>query len=134
MLKLFDYQQRLVTETRQALSNGNKGVLIVSPPGSGKSVVIAEIARLTTLKKNRILFFVHRKELVNQIKDSFIKQDVDLHYCTIMTVGKVANRLNILPKPNLIIVDESQHSRARTYRKIFDFYSDVPRLGFTGSP
>lgn len=134
MLKLFDYQQRLVTETRQSLSNGNKGVLIVSPPGSGKSVVIAEIARLTTLKKNRILFFVHRKELVNQIKDSFIKQDVDLHYCTIMTVGKVANRLNILPKPNLIIVDESQHSRAKTYRKIFDYYSDVPRLGFTGSP
>lgn len=134
MLQLFDYQQKLVTETRKALSNGNKGVLIVSPPGSGKSVVIAEIARLTTLKKNRILFFVHRKELVNQIKDSFIEQDVDLHYCTIMTVGKVANRLNILPKPNLIIVDESQHSRAMTYRKIFDYYSDVPRLGFTGSP
>lgn len=134
MLKLFDYQQRLVTETRRALSNGNKGVLIVSPPGSGKSVVIAEIARLTTLKKNRILFFVHRKELVNQIKDSFIKQDVDLKYCTILTVGKVANRLDILTKPDLIIVDESQHSRARTYRKIFDYYSDVPRLGFTGSP
>lgn len=70
MLQLFDYQQRLVTETRKALSNGNKGVLIVSPPGSGKSVVIAEIARLTTLKKNRVLFFVHRQELVRQIKDS----------------------------------------------------------------
>lgn len=134
MYQLFDYQQALVDKTRQALSNGNKGVLIVSPPGSGKSVVIAEIARLTTLKKNRILFFVHRKELVNQIKDSFIKQDVDLKYCTIMTVGKVANRLPILPKPDLIIVDESQHSRAKTYQKIFDYYSDVPRLGFTGSP
>lgn len=51
MYKLYDYQQKLVVETRQALSNGNKGVLIVSPPGSGKSAVIAEIARLTTLKK-----------------------------------------------------------------------------------
>lgn len=134
MYQLFNYQQRLVTETRQALSSGNKGVLIVSAPGSGKSVVIAEIARLTALKKNRVLFFVHRQELVRQIKDSFIEQDVDLHYCTIMTVGKVANRLNILPKPNLIIVDESQHSRAKTYQKIFDYYDDVPRLGFTGSP
>lgn len=134
MLKLFDYQQKLVNQARQALIDGNHGVLIVSPPGSGKSVVIAEIARLTTLKKNRILFFVHRKELVNQIKDSFIKQDVDLKYCTILTVGKVANRLNILAKPDLIIVDESQHSRAKTYQKIFDYYDDVPRLGFTGSP
>lgn len=134
MYQLFDYQQKLVAGARNALAKGNKGVLIVSPPGSGKSVVIAEIARLTALKKNRVLFFVHRQELVEQIKESFIEQGVDLNYCTIMTVGKVANRLKILPKPNLIIVDESQHSRAKTYQKIFNYYSDVPRLGFTGSP
>lgn len=134
MFQLFDYQQKLVNSARKSLARGNRGVLIVSPPGSGKSVVIAEIARLTTLKNNRILFFVHRKELVKQIRNSFVKQNVNLNLCTIMTVGKVANRLNILPKPDLIIVDESQHSRAKTYQKIFDYYSDVPRLGFTGTP
>ncbi|MCG0636043.1 DEAD/DEAH box helicase [Lactiplantibacillus plantarum] len=132
--KLFDYQQRIVDETRQKIAQGNNGVLIVSPPGSGKSVIIAEIARLTVSKGGRILFFVHRQELVNQIVKSFQKQDVDLMNCTIMTVGKVANRLDHLPKPNLIICDESQHSRAKTYLKIFKYYSDVPRLGFSGSP
>ena len=132
--KLFDYQQRIVDETRQKIGQGNNGVLIVSPPGSGKSVIIAEIARLTVSKGGRILFFVHRQELVNQIVKSFQKQDVDLMNCTIMTVGKVANRLDRLPKPNLIICDESQHSRAKTYLKIFKYYSDVPRLGFSGSP
>ncbi len=134
MFQLFDYQQDLVDKARNALAAGNQGVLIVSPPGSGKSVVISEIARLTVKKGRHVLFFVHRQELVKQIKDSFKKQNVDLNYCTIMTVGKVANRLKILPKPNLIIVDESQHSRAKTYLKIFNYYSDVPRLGFTGSP
>lgn len=134
MFKLFDYQQKLVDEARQALINGHKGVLIVSPPGSGKSVVISEIARLTTKHKRRVLFFVHRQELVNQITESFRSQGVDLNYAVVMTVGKVANRLNILPKPNLIIVDESQHSRAKTYLKIFNYYKDVPRLGFSGSP
>ena len=134
MYRLFDYQQKLVDQARDALAQGNKGVLIVSPPGSGKSIVISEIARLTVKKGGHVLFFVHRQELVKQIKDSFKQQGVDLNRCTIMTVGKVANRLKILPKPNLIIVDESQHSRAKTYRKIFDYYSDVPRLGFTGSP
>ncbi|MFC6208205.1 DEAD/DEAH box helicase [Levilactobacillus tongjiangensis] len=132
--KLFDYQQRIVDETRQKIGQGNNGVLIVSPPGSGKSVIIAEIARLTVSKGGRILFFVHRQELVNQIVKSFQKQDVDLMNCTIMTVGKVANRLDCLPKPSLIICDESQHSRAKTYLKIFKYYSDVPRLGFSGSP
>lgn len=32
MYQLFDYQQALVDKTRQALSDGNQGVLIVSPP------------------------------------------------------------------------------------------------------
>lgn len=132
--KLFDYQQRLVDETRQKLAEGNHGVLIVSPPGSGKSVIIAEIARLTVAKGGQVMFFVHRQELVNQITQSFQKQDVDLMHCTIMTVGKIVNRLGKLPKPNLIICDESQHSRAKSYLKIFDYYKDVPRLGFTGSP
>ena len=58
---LYDYQTELVTKARKSLATGNKGVLIQSPPGSGKSVVIAEIARLTTDKGNRVMFLVHRK-------------------------------------------------------------------------
>lgn len=80
------------------------------------------------------MFLVHRKELVEQITETFKANEVDLDLCTIMTVTKVANRLEKLPKPSLIITDETHHSRAKTYRRIYDFYSDVPRLGFSGSP
>lgn len=132
--QLYDYQTELVTKTRKSLKTGHKGVLIQSPPGSGKSVVIAEIARLTTDKGNRVMFLVHRKELVEQITETFKANEVDLNLCTIMTVTKVANRLTQLPKPNLIITDETHHSRAKTYRNIYDYYSDVPRLGFTATP
>ena len=131
---LYDYQTELVTKARKSLAKGHKGVLIQSPPGSGKSVVIAEIARLTTDKGNRVMFLVHRKELVEQITETFKANEVNLDLCTIMTVTKVANRLTVLPKPNLIITDETHHSRAKTYRKIYDYYSDVPRLGFTATP
>ena len=131
---LYDYQTELVTKARKSLATGNKGVLIQSPPGSGKSVVIAEIARLTTDKGNRVMFLVHRKELVEQITETFKANEVDLDLCTIMTVTKVANRLELLPKPNLIITDETHHSRAKTYRNIYDYYSNVPRLGFTATP
>ncbi|AAP74542.1 DNA helicase [Lactobacillus phage phiJL-1] len=134
MFKLYDYQQRIVDETRNKLRQGNKGVLIVSPPGSGKSVIIGEITRLTTLKKNRVLFTVHRQELVDQITDTFDAMGVNQDYTTVMTVGRVKNRLDKLEKPDLIIVDESQHTRAKTYTDILDYYSDVPRLGFSGSP
>ncbi|MCI7647013.1 MAG: DEAD/DEAH box helicase [Lactobacillus johnsonii] len=134
MYQLFDYQQKLVDGARKALAEGNKGVLIVSPPGSGKSIVIAEIARLATKNGKQILFTVNRKELVSQIKNSFVKQGVDLSNCTIMTVGKVANRLEKIPKPDLIIIDEAHHTRAKSYEKIINYFKDVPLLGFTATP
>uniref|UniRef100_UPI0035A01E4F DEAD/DEAH box helicase n=1 Tax=Jeotgalibaca porci TaxID=1868793 RepID=UPI0035A01E4F len=132
--KLHDYQQNMVSQTRGHIANGAKGVLIQSPPGSGKSIVIAEIAKLATNKKNNIMFLVHRKELADQIADTFRQHEVNDRYVTIMTVGKVANRLGKLPKPSIIITDETHHSRASTYRKIYDYYDDAIRLGFTATP
>jgi DNA or RNA helicases of superfamily II len=65
MYKLHQYQTKLVNQARQQLSSGKHSVLIVSPAGSGKSVVIAEIARLALLKPHgQVMFTVHRKELV----------------------------------------------------------------------
>lgn len=96
--------------------------------------MIAEIARLAVAKGGQVMFTVHRKELVNQIKQSFRENEVDLTRCTILTVGKIAHRLNILPKPTLIITDETHHSLAKTYQTIYDYYQGVPRLGFTATP
>ena len=125
---------KLVNQARQKLAAGNKSILLVSPAGSGKSVIIAEIARLAVERGGHVMFMVHRQELVNQIVQTFQADEIDLQATTIMTVGKIANRLNRLPRPSLIITDESHHSLAKTYRKIYDFYSDVPRLGFSASP
>lgn len=134
MIKLYPYQKELVQETRKSILNGSKGVLIQSPPGSGKSIVIATIAKNATDKGNHVLFIVHRKELVNQIKDTFKVMGVDEKFSTIMTVGKVANRLDSLPIPTIIITDETHHSSAATYRKIYNHYSNAFRLGFTATP
>lgn len=134
VVQLYPYQEQLVNEARQKLAEGNKSVLLVSPAGSGKSVVIAEIARLCVAKGGHVLFMVHRQELVNQITQSFQKANVNLMHTTIMTVGKIVHRLGKIPQPNLIITDETHHSKALTYRKIYQYYSNVPRLGFTATP
>lgn len=134
MYSLHPYQNELVSNARNELSKGNHSVLLVSPAGSGKSVIIAEIARLATEKNGHVLFMVHRKELIEQITGSFHTNEVLMENTTIMTVGRIVNRLDQLPKPSLIITDETHHSLARTYRDIYDYYADVPRLGFTASP
>ncbi|EGF47542.1 phage helicase [Lacticaseibacillus rhamnosus MTCC 5462] len=134
MFQLHPYQTKLVNQARQKLAAGSNSVLLVSPAGSGKSVIIAEIARLAVERGGHVMFMVHRQELVNQIVQTFQADEIDLRDTTIMTVGKIANRLVSLPRPTLIITDESHHSLAKTYRKIYDYYADIPRLGFSASP
>jgi hypothetical protein len=108
--------------------------MIVSPPGSGKSVVISDIAKSATKRNGHVLFLVHRKELIDQITNSFKFHEVDLSKVDLLTVGKAKNRLKELTKPTLIITDEGHHGKANTYQIIYDYFSDVQRLGFTATP
>src|SRR5690625_5076976 len=134
MFQLHDYQQTLVDNTRQSYVDGYKSPCVVAPCGTGKSVIISEIARMTILRSNKVLFLVHRKELIDQIKDTFKKNSVDLklvHFGMVQTVVKKLDRLN---KPQLIITDENHHGLAASYRKIYDHFHDVLKLGFTATP
>lgn len=132
--QLYDYQQRLVDEARQAFSNGYKFPVIVSPCGSGKSVIIADIARRTTDNGKRVLFVVHRRELVDQIKETFRKSGVNLNLVEFGMVQTITRRLEKTLRPDLIITDESHHVLAKSYLRIYEHFSDVPKLGFTATP
>lgn len=132
--ELYDYQEDLIKRARESFINGYRAPCIVSPCGSGKSVVIAEIARKTTLKGNQVLFLVHRKELIDQIKSTFEKHGVDMRYVQFGMVQTIVRKLGKIPKPKLIITDENHHSLASSYKKIYEYYSDVQRIGFTATP
>ena len=134
--KLHDYQQRLVQEARESFKTGYKFPVIVSPCGSGKSVVISEIARLSTDRGKKILFLVHRRELVEQIKDTFSKNNVNLGLVNFGMVQTIRNRIKkgTVETPDLIITDESHHSLANSYKEIYEHFRDIPKLGFTATP
>lgn len=131
---LHDYQRTLVNRARQAYIDGYKAPCVVAPCGAGKSVVISEIARMTTEKGNRVLFLVHRKELVDQIQNTFRLNEVNLDLVQFGMVQTIVKRLEKTDKPALIITDENHHSMAASYRKIYDYFDDVLRLGFTATP
>ncbi|MGX7141419.1 DEAD/DEAH box helicase family protein [Facklamia languida] len=132
MYELYDYQKDLIERARKLIKKNN--IMIVSPPGSGKSVVIAEIAKSATERGGRVLFLVHRKELIEQIRESLSFNGVDLSKVDLLTVIKAKNRLGQLTNPTLIITDEGHHGKATTYQAIYDYFEDVPRLGFTATP
>lgn len=132
--KLHGYQQNLVDKAKQAFSDGYKSPCIVAPCGAGKSVIISEIARMTTEKGNRVLFLVHRKELIEQIENSFRINEVDLDLVQFGMVQTIVRRLEKTERPQLIITDESHHGMAKSYRTIYDYFTDALRLSFTATP
>ena len=134
MFQLHEYQQTLVSRARKSYVEGFKAPCVVAPCGAGKSVIISEIARLTTRKGNRVLFLVHRKELIDQIQNTFMLNEVDMELVEFGMVQTIVRRLEKTPKPSLIITDESHHGLAASYRKIYDYFETVPRLGFTATP
>jgi DNA repair protein RadD len=63
MIKLRSYQQEAVDQTISYFKKTRHPAVIVLPTGAGKSVVIAELARIA---KGRVLVLAHVKELVEQ--------------------------------------------------------------------
>ena len=114
-MQLRPYQIDLVEQTRQAWRDGFKAPCIVLGCGGGKSCIVAEIARRTTWNGKRVLFLVHRKELVDQIFRTFVRWGVLMDWCDVMMVQTASRRLRRLPKPSLIITDENHHSTAQSY-------------------
>ena len=117
-MPLRPYQNELLDKTRQAYREGYKAPCIVSPCGSGKSVMMAEMARCATQKGNSVLFLVHRQELCEQIFKTFVSWGVDMRLCKIGMVQTISRRLPKMTKPGLIITDENHHSLAGSYKKI----------------
>lgn len=136
MIPLRDYQEELVNGLYNSMSKGNKNIMVQSPAGSGKSVTMSEIARRATEKGNRVLFVVHRRELLSQIKGTFITNDVDMELCHVGMVQTVANKIkkDKEPTPTIILVDEAHHSLAKTYTDIFEHFPNAFVYGFTATP
>jgi DNA repair protein RadD len=149
-MQLRDYQQRAIDEARKALTtvgNRRKSVLLVSPVGSGKTVIGAAITHSACAKGRRALWLVHRTELITQSAKALIAQG--LHVGVVAASQPAANdpsapvqiaSVDTLaargerPPADLIIVDEAHHGAARTWRGILDAYPSATVVGLTATP
>lgn len=133
-MPLREYQSALIRRVSEAWRRGRKAPCIVLPCGGGKSVIVAEMAKRTAANRRQVLFVVHRKELCEQIERTFRWWGVDMHFCCIMMVQTACNRLEKLRPPSLIITDENHHSKASSYRKVYEAFPDAYRVGVTATP
>jgi len=139
------YQQKIIEDARAALRK-NKGILICSPTGSGKTAINSFITKGAADKGGYVWFIVHRQELIKQSAIAFDKVGLEygivaaghklqpekkIQICSIMTL---INRLDKLPAPKLIVTDECQYMAAKSWDKIYNTYPNAFHIGLSATP
>lgn len=145
MLNLRSYQADLVERTRASMRTGHKAPLLVSPCGSGKTVIFSYLAEAASRKGNRVLILAHRDELIEQISDalkqfqvphSFVAAGRPFNPASRVHVGStqtVVRRLGKAPRPDIIVCDEAHRAVAASWKKIFQAFPKAYRIGVTAT-
>ncbi len=147
-MKLREYQTAAITALRLAYSSGKRAPVLILPTGAGKTVVAAEIIRSAIAKKTRVLFLVHRQELLSQSVSKLEQAGItDLRIIqagsdlgspsapvAVASIPTLTRWTEKQPLADLVIVDEAHHVVAKTWRKLADHYSASLLLGLTATP
>jgi superfamily II DNA or RNA helicase len=159
-MKLRPYQNDAVTAIRKEWETVDS-TLLVLPTGTGKTICLAEIIRRAFPR--RALVLAHREELIFQAADKVSR--VTGFRCDVEMASYRADLDDMLGGPQvvvstiqtqtagadgggrmtrfdpsyfgLLIVDESHHSTAASYRRCLNYYRQNPRLkvlGVTATP
>jgi len=121
-------------------------LLLVSPTGSGKTVIAAIIISFLLKNNKKVLFLAHRRELINQCSKKLDEIGIDhgiimgnhprkkpVCPVQIASVQTLTNRDK--PCVDFIIIDEAHRSLSKSYQDIVNHYPDnVSILGLTATP
>lgn len=141
------YQERAIADLRAQYLSGKRAPVLILPTGAGKTVVAASIIRSAVDKARRVLFLVHRQELLSQsvskleqagITDLRIikagqdvgSREAPVTVASIPTLTRWAN----LPPAELVVFDECHHVVAKTWARIATAYQQAHLLGMTATP
>ena len=130
---------------RACYAAGKRRILLVSPTGSGKTVMASHMIQRANNKGHGVLFVAHRREIIMQTSEKLRAAEVNhgivmagcrpsamatVHLGSIDTLNKRSYPENI----GLVIMDEAHHDVAKTRLKLLEHYKDVPVLGLTATP
>jgi len=145
-MKLRQYQDNIINQTREMMRTGAKAIVTVSPTGSGKTLCFAAIARGAAARHHRVLVIVHRREILQQtlsklhalgVTSGQIATGRPMTLDTVQTamIQTLVRRLHFIRRPDLIIIDEVHHvTSENSWGRVVRYWKDVPRLGYSATP
>lgn len=72
--------------------------------------------------------------MIDQIQNTLEVSGVDMKHVTLGMVQTIVRRLDHTPQPELIVIDESHHILANSYKKIIEYFHEARVIGFTATP
>lgn len=145
-MELRPYQVASADELRAGYRSGIRRQCLVSPTGSGKTVLFAFVTKNAVTKGNRVMIIAHRAEILAQISRTLNQVGVEhgmiqsgvrsdpskpVHVASVQTL---VNRFDDIPAPDFIVLDEAHHAAAGTWVKVFARYDKARYLGVTATP
>lgn len=137
-MNLRPYQSSAIEAVKSALHNRP---VLAAPTGSGKTVMMSSLVRDLDCPT---LWLVHRRELVAQAAAAL--RGLGLSVGLILAGEPKSPRARVqvaaiqtlarreFPPAELIVIDESHHATARTYRRILSAYPNAKILGGSATP
>ncbi len=178
---LYDYQLDMLRRIEDAFVT-HQSVMVQMPTGTGKTVLLSEVVKSEErrakevkseerrvknpdgvkcekgkVKNPCVWIIVHRRELVEQIKETLeASLNVKCEMLNVKRGKQLDSSLFTLPsslkprvfsiqwlskhyheleeRPSLIIIDEAHHAVAKTYKEVMDAYPEAKKLGLTATP
>ncbi len=162
-IRLYDYQEQMFRQIGEELSRRNpqfvrtdgthivrlgRSVMVQMPTGTGKTVLMAAVINrfLKENKESEVWVVAHRRELVEQVKDTLARFGIgsidgteplqgNRRSVRVMSIQWLSRHVSeIRTKPGLVVIDEAHHSLASTYRELWIHFPEARKLGLTATP
>lgn len=145
-LTLWPHQDTCIEQLRANIRRGIRSQILVSPTGSGKTVMAGEMIQQAVARGKYCHFWAHRMELLENPanlltaigiehgvirgSDSRRRPWAPVHVASVPTLIK----RELTREPDLIIIDECHRSQADSYRKLLARWPKAIVVGLTATP
>lgn len=147
------HQTRAIEEFVQAVRAGERAICVTGPTGSGKTAVMAALAKIATEHRSPVALFTNRRLLTNQASATMASGGIDHGVMAAGYDAKLLSNVQVcsfqtidarvygsgkwrLPRAKLVLVDEAHSNKADVAAAVIKHYLDAGAVvaGFTATP